>query len=85
MKRAIRNMNDVKAFVERFNDGDIWIFRDSSISMVGGGATEIKKRDDSFYQFSQGPNWRDQEETYIADIHSFVWKNRADIRRGEWL
>lgn len=82
--KAIKNMKDALEFVASFDEGNVWIFSDSTISMPNGGSTEIRKHNEQFYQFSSGQNWSDQQEEHIPNIPSFVWKHRADIRCGEW-
>jgi len=81
----IHNMKEALDFADRFKDGSIWIFRDPKISMPNGGATEIRKKGEDFYSYSSGENWYDQQEEIIADIGSYIWKNRRAIRKGGWL
>ena len=83
--KAIHNLHEALAFVAQFDDGNIWIFKDSRISMVNGGNTEIRYHDGEFYNYSWGQNWRDQQENLIPDIERYVWKNRKSIKNGRWL
>ena len=84
--KAIHNMKEALAFASKFRGrGGIFIFRDSHISMVNGGCTEIRFHDGEFYNYSYGYNWCDQQESPIMDIEKYIWKNRKSIKNGRWL
>jgi len=81
----INNKQDCKKFLATFKDGDSFLFRDSKISMMNGGATTITRKNDEFFSHSSGQNWSDQKREKITNPSSFVWKHRKDIVGGMWL
>ncbi|MBN2220530.1 MAG: hypothetical protein JW697_09690, partial [Kosmotogaceae bacterium] len=85
MQYIIKNKNDAKAFLGKFTTASVFLFRDSSISMVGGGATRITYDGEDYHQFSSGQNWSDQRKEVISEPISFVYRHRKDIRDGEFI
>lgn len=81
----IRTKKDAEKFLQSFNKKSIFIFRDSEISMIGGGSTEISFDGENFLQFSQGQNWQDQQKSIIKNPIDFVYRKRKDINGGQFL
>ncbi len=49
------------------NGFEIVIHNDPKICMVNGGSTSVWKKNDEYLIFSEGQNWRDQENTEISE------------------
>lgn len=81
----IKTKQDVEAFLKKFKNDSVFIFRDSDLSMSGGGATRITFDGEYFYQFSSGMNWSDQQKEVISDPTAWIWRKRNGINQGEFI
>lgn len=58
---------------------DAICFKNSKISSPYTGITYIYKKDNKFYTFNEGQNWRDQQAEEVKDIVNYIYKNRKGI------
>lgn len=59
---------------------DAICFKDSNIvAPYNGGTTYLFYKNNKFYIFSQGQNWRDQQPEEVKDIVNYIYKNRKGI------
>lgn len=58
---------------------DAICFKNSKISSPYVGTTYLFNKNNKFYTFSQGQNWRDKEPEEIENIVDYIYKNRKGI------
>lgn len=58
---------------------DAICFKNSNISSPYSGVTYLFKKNNKFYTFCEGQNWRDKQAEEIENIADFIYKNRKGI------
>lgn len=58
----------IDEIMDEINNGNqIVICNDPKICMINGGSTSVWKKNNDYLIFSEGQNWRDQENTEISE------------------